>query len=51
MSSKHHKLKFIWMLFAVIAVVLLAFFVLSGGNFQLLKSMFFEDHTSDELTE
>lgn len=49
MSSKHHKLKFILMLFAVIAVVLLAFFVLSGGNFQLLKSMFFEDHTSDEL--
>ena len=49
MTSKRSKLKFILMLCAVIAVVLLAFVVLSGGNFQLLKSLFIEGRSSDEL--
>ena len=49
MTSKRSKLKFILMLCAVIAVILLAFVVLSGGNFHLLKSMFIEGRSSDEL--
>ena len=49
MTSKRSKLKFILMLCAVIAVILLAFVVLSGGNFQLLKSLFIEGRSSDEL--
>ena len=48
-NKKNTKLKFILMLAAVIVVGLLAFFMLSGGNLQLLKSLFFEEHTSEEL--
>ncbi|MBO7150176.1 MAG: VTT domain-containing protein, partial [Clostridia bacterium] len=48
-NKKNTKLKFILMLAAVIVVGLLAFFMLSGGNLQLLKSLFFEEHSSEEL--
>lgn len=51
MTKKNIRFKFL-VLFALAAVLgLLVFFLLSGGNLQLLRSLFLEEHTTEELRE